>query len=63
MIRAAALSRRAQKQFLELVAAEETAFGPICLNIGAGVEGQDVGIVYRQRGETRRGGHSLEMWL
>lgn len=63
MIRAAALRRRAQKQFLELDAAEEAAFRPICLNIGAGVEGQDVGIVYRQRGETRRGGHSLGMWL
>lgn len=49
MMTAADPSGRPQKHFLKLDAGEETALGPIFLNIGAGVEGQDVGIVYRHR--------------
>lgn len=65
MIRAVDPSRRAQKQFLKLDAGKEMAFGPIFLNIGAGWKVRMLGLFTgtEQPGETRRGGHSLEMWL
>lgn len=62
MMKAADPSRRPQKHFLKLDAGEETALGPIFLNIGAGVEGQDVGIVYRHRADGVRQGEAVTRW-